>query len=239
VLPQSTLLAVIDHHTWRETSTTAAYVDVRPQLGSTSTIIVEYLQAAGLEPSSQLSTALFYGIKTDTMGLIRGANDHDVKAYFYLQPRIDFEALVEIERAQVPADYFAKLDATLRAARIYDRVVLAHIGSVSRPDMAAEMADLLLRLQGIEWVICTGVFKDRFILAVRTRSRRGGAGKLAQTIVGPQGTAGGHGAMAGGQVSLGDRDPGQLAAQLGELSLQYLKVDHKDCFKSLIQSGAQ
>jgi nanoRNase/pAp phosphatase (c-di-AMP/oligoRNAs hydrolase) len=225
LLPQSTLLAVIDHHAWRDTSAAAAYVDVRPELGATSTIITEYLQAAGVEPSPQLATALFYGIKTDTMGLIRGASDEDVSAYFYLQPRIDVEALVEIERAQVPAEYFEKLDATLHAACVYDGVVLAHMGAMSRPDMTAEMADLLLRLQGTQWTICTGVYKDTLILAIRTRSRRGGAGELAQEIVGQQGTAGGHGTMAGGQVPLRSRDAAELAAQLEQIALQSLAVE--------------
>ena len=225
LLPQSMLLAVIDHHAWRETSAAAEYVDVRPPLGATSTIVTEYLQAACVEPSLQLATALFYGIKTDTMGLIRGASDEDVEAYFYLQPRIDVEALIEIERAQVPAEYFQTLNATLRAARVYGSVVLAHVGMMSRPDMAAEMADLLLRLQGTQWVMCTGAYKDTLILAIRTRSRRGGAGALAQQIVGQQGAAGGHGTMASGQVPLDGQDAAQLAEQLGQIALQSLKVE--------------
>jgi nanoRNase/pAp phosphatase (c-di-AMP/oligoRNAs hydrolase) len=221
---QATSLAVIDHHPWREASATAAYADVRPELGATSTIVAEYLQAAGIEPPTQLATALFYGIKTDTMGLSRGASGADVAAYFGLQPRIDVEALVEIERAQVPAVYFQKLDAALHTALVYDDVVLAHVASMDRPDMAAEMADLLLRLRGIEWVICSGAYKDTLFLSIRTRSRRGDAGKLAQAIVGQQGSAGGHGSMAGGQVPLNGQDAAQMAAQLGQLALRYLRV---------------
>jgi len=224
LLPQSTILAVIDHHTWREASAVAGHVDVRPPLGATSTMVTGYLQAADVETSPQLATALFYGIKTDTMGLIRGASDEDVAAYFCLQPYIDVEALLEIERAQVPSEYFQKLDTTLHAARVYGDVLLVHIGAMSWPDMAAEIADLLLRLQGIQWVLCTGAYKDTLILSVRTRSRRGGAGALAQEIVGQQGTAGGHGTIAGGQVQLSGQDAAQVAAQLGQRVLQYLKV---------------
>ena len=91
--------------------------------------------------------------------------------------------------------------------------------------MAAEMADLLLRLRGSEWIICTGVYKDRLILAVRNRGSRGSAGELAQEIVGQQGTAGGHGTMAGGQVPLKGQDAAELVAQLGQFALQYLKVE--------------
>jgi nanoRNase/pAp phosphatase (c-di-AMP/oligoRNAs hydrolase) len=121
----STPALVIDHHPRREAPFTANFVDVRPEVGATSTILAEYLKTAGIEPAAQLATALFYGIKTDTMGLGRGISPEDVSAYFYLQTRVDVEALVQIERAQVPAEYFKSFDAALRAARVYNGVVIS------------------------------------------------------------------------------------------------------------------
>jgi nanoRNase/pAp phosphatase (c-di-AMP/oligoRNAs hydrolase) len=223
---QTSPTLVIDHHPLREESLTAPYADVRVELGATSTIITGYLQEAGIEPSRRLATGLFYGIKTDTMGLIRNASAEDVSAYFFLQPLIDVEALVRIERAQVPAEYFRRLSAALQAAQVHNGVVTSAIGSMSRPDMAAEMADLLMRLQGAQWVICTGVYKNELILAIRTRSRQGGAGRLALEIVGDRGTAGGHGVMAGGQIRLreGEDDPDRLSRQLMRRALAYLQV---------------
>lgn len=222
--PQSNATLVFDHHPRCKATASAAFADVRPDLGATSTILTEYLRAAGVEPTPQLATALFYGIKTDTMGLIRGASPADVEAYFYLQPRVDVTALIEIERAQVPAEYFKRLNAALQAARVYGDVVISYVGAMSRPDMAAEMADLLLRLKGTQWVVCTGAYQDDLILAVRSRHRKGGAGKLAQEIVGGQGTAGGHGVMAGGQIPLQNAAPELLAQQLGQRALIHLKV---------------
>jgi nanoRNase/pAp phosphatase (c-di-AMP/oligoRNAs hydrolase) len=222
--PKSTVAIVLDHHPWREATAAARFADVQPHIGATSTILTEYLQAAGIEPAPSLATALFYGIKTDTMGLGRAASRNDVAAYFYLQPRIDVQALVEIERAQVPAEYFQKLDTNLHAARVYPGVVISYMGPMGHPDLAAEMADLLLRLQGIRWAICMGLYKDRLILAVRTRSRRGGAEQLVQEIVGDRGTAGGHGTMAGGQVHPQGEDPERVARQIRQRALQYLQV---------------
>jgi nanoRNase/pAp phosphatase (c-di-AMP/oligoRNAs hydrolase) len=222
--PTYTAAIVIDHHPWRQATAAAHFADVRSDVGATSTILMEYLQAADIEPPPPLATALFYGIKTDTMGLGRGASQADVAAYFYLQPRIDIGALVEIERAQVSADYFQKLDTALHETRVYDSVVISYMGLMHRPDMAAEMADLLLRLEGTQWVICIGAYKGDLILAVRTRNPRGGAGNLAQEIVGDQGTAGGHGTMAGGQIALRSQEPDQMARQLSQRALEYLKV---------------
>jgi nanoRNase/pAp phosphatase (c-di-AMP/oligoRNAs hydrolase) len=218
------VVIVIDHHPRREGTASARFADVRLEIGSTSTILTEYLQAAKLEPNPQLATALFYGIKTDTMGLTRQASPADAAAYAYLQPRIDADALIEVERAQVPLGYFKSFAGTLRAARIYDQIVISYIGSMAYPDLVAEMANVLLRLEGFEWVICIGVYEDELVLAVRTRNREGGAGRLAQTLVGHQGTAGGHGAMAGGHLPLAGREPKRLASRFRQRALQHLGV---------------
>jgi nanoRNase/pAp phosphatase (c-di-AMP/oligoRNAs hydrolase) len=216
--------AVVDHHTWRAESAQAPFVDVRPEQGATSTIVTEYLQAAELDLPKGLATALFYGIKTDTMGLGRGAGLGDVAAYYYLQPLVDIEALVEIERAQVPASYFRSYVTAIQAARVYGPVVLAYIGGMSYPDQAAEIADLLSRLEGVQWVMCMGAYNDTLILAVRSRSRRTGAGQLVRAVVGNLGMAGGHGTMAGGQVPLRGADPAPMAERLGQAMLNQLKV---------------
>jgi nanoRNase/pAp phosphatase (c-di-AMP/oligoRNAs hydrolase) len=225
---------VFDHHPWREETAAAACADVRSDVGATSTILTEYLKATGIEPTPRLATALFYGIKTDTMGLGRGASPADAAAYFYLQPRIDVDALVEIERAQVPAEYFRSFDIALRAARVYHNVVIAYIGQMDYPDLAAEMADILLRLEGIRWAICMGAYQGELVLSVRTRGRRGGAGRLAQNMVENRGTAGGHGAMAAGHLPLAGEDPEQVAEHLSQRTLQYLKVPPDVVGSSLI-----
>ena len=67
----------------------ASFSDFRPRLGTTSTLLMQYLQAADVEPPLSLATALFYGIKTITMRLSRDTSPADAAAYSYFQPRID------------------------------------------------------------------------------------------------------------------------------------------------------
>lgn len=215
---------VIDHHPQRAETDRAAYADIRADVGATSTILTGYLQACGLDLPTPLATALFYGIQADTMGLSRGTCSADVAAYFYLQPRIDVQALADIENAQVPAAYFRTFDAALRSARVYDSTVIGYIGRMDYPDMAAEMADLLLRLDGARWVICMGAFEGTLIVSVRSRRARMRAEELVQAVVGEQGTAGGHGRMASGQIPLRDRDPEQVAEALRQRALHLLKL---------------
>lgn len=141
----STVDIVIDHPPWREATALARFADMRPEMGSTSAILTEYRQAAVLAPPPPLATTLFYGIITDTMGLGREASPADVAAYFFLQPKIDVDALIEIERTQVSVGYFKSFDTALGAARIYGHVLISYIGSLASPDLAAEMGNIFLR----------------------------------------------------------------------------------------------
>lgn len=222
--PELTPLIVVDHHPWREATAAAAFCDIRVRIGSTSTILNEYLRSAGIAPPPQIATGLFYGIKTDTLGLVRGASPTDVEAYFHLQSTIDVDALIEIERAQVPAEYFQRLDAALHGARVYEDAVISYVGPMRRPDLAAEMADLLLRLRDMQWAVCLGAYQGTLVLAARTRSRRLSAGRLVQSVVGNRGTAGGHSIMAGGQVPLFDQAPEALADHLTRRVLEFLEI---------------
>jgi nanoRNase/pAp phosphatase (c-di-AMP/oligoRNAs hydrolase) len=228
------VVLVIDHHAWREETATASFADVRPELGATSTVLTQYLQASGVEPPSSLATALFYGIKTVTMGLSRDTSPDDAAAYAYLQSRIDTAALARIEHAQVPADYFRSLDAALRAARMYDGLIFAYTAALTYPDLAAEMAEVLLRLEKARWVVCVGVYRDVLILSVRTRSQEDEAEKLVQAIVAQEGTAGGHGTMAGGQIPLAGTPSEQRALLLKRRALQHLSIPPESAGEPLI-----
>jgi nanoRNase/pAp phosphatase (c-di-AMP/oligoRNAs hydrolase) len=214
---------VVDHHPQREDVVSTGFIDVRPTLGATATILTEYLRAAELDLPQWLATALFYGIKTDTSGLIRGAAPADVAAFLYLQPLIDPAALLEIEQAQVPLAYFRQLYAAVRTAQVYQDVVIADLGTMAYPDIAGEVADLLLRLEGMQWSACLGVYDDVLVLSVRTRRKRGGAGRLVEAVVGGDGTAGGHGMAAGGQISLDSSTATTMTQTIIRRILTYLQ----------------
>lgn len=215
---------VIDHHPLLETTQEPPFVDIRPEVGASSTMLVEYLEAAALTIDSTLATALFYGIQTDTLGLQRSTTPLDREVFCSLLPQVDIEAIARIERAQVSPDYFRSVAETLHSACVYGGVIIAYMSELSYPDLAADMADFLLRMRGCRWVICMGIYKDTLFISVRTENKRG-AGQLVRTVVGTRGSAGGHGSMAGGQIHLAEGDSAEtLAAQLRTEFLQELSV---------------
>ncbi len=215
---------VIDHHPRPDIAYNPVFADIRPECGATATIMTQYLQAAAIQPPPDLATALFYGIKTDTLGLVRGATADDIDAYLYLQPLVDVNKLIMIENAQVPAAYFRQLNTTVEAASIYNDLVVSYIGPMGYPDLAGEMADLLLRMEGIQSSMCLGTFANVLIFSIRTRRPGGGAGSMARAVVTSGGSAGGHGAMAGGQVPLNDHDPASIANDIIRRFLEHLNT---------------
>ncbi len=225
---------VIDHHPIRQDSRRSAFTDVRSAYGATSTILTEYLQARSIEPSARLATALLYGIRSDTDDLGREACKADIDATMYLYPLADKRLLARIERERVPIKYFHTLSEALRRAVVYGPVVISQLRRLDNPDAAAEMADLLMRLEGVHAAFCYGVFDDAIVLSLRYFRDDAHAGDLMQDIVKGIGRGGGHGVAAGGQVpcAKGDREEERrLARLIRRRAYRALRVDTSERIK--------
>lgn len=206
---------VIDHHyPVRETVDNIAYADIRTEMGSTSTMLFQYLAAAGIQPDPILATAMFYGIKTDTRSLSRGASPADETAFLEMLHRLDQQELSRVELAGLSHEYFRSFSHGLLASRLYGQVIVARLGLMTQPDFAAEMADILIRLQDVQAALCLGQHADTLHISLRTKSMDQDAGKIVQQIIVPPGKAGGHGTMAGGQIPLQGEDIEPLLADI-------------------------
>jgi len=191
---------VIDHHPPRETSNRCRWVDVREDYGVTATIIYEYLIANEVTIDSKLATAIFYAIKSDTQDLGREANLPDREAYLSLFPTVDKQLLYQITNPRQPIEYFSAIRRTLDHARIYDKSVVADMQRVVFPELVAEMADFLLRLEGIEAVLAFGEYSGELVLSLRTSSANMNAGEMVKRLVLGVGLGGGHSLVAGGKI---------------------------------------
>lgn len=194
---------VFDHHFPRDLDgPEPALFDVGGEYGATSTKIVELFIAADVDPPTEIATALFYGIKTDTQNLARDASPADVTAYLWLVGKVDNRVLAEIENPQVPLDYFRVLNKAITRSKIYGKMIVSDLGEVYTPDLCAEVADRLLQVEGTKHALAVGWYEEALYLSLRTRSRAKNAGKILYSIVAGNGlgTAGGHGPMAGARI---------------------------------------
>lgn len=197
---------VVDHHVSPEDASVGqiAHVDVRTEVGATSSIVTSYLMHLKIPLSADVATGLFYGIRTDTADLSRNAGPVDAAAYDYLMPQIDREKLAQITTPDLPLAYYKALRDALNNIRIYDRVVLCSLGKISSPEMVAEVADLLVRLEGKEAVFCGGVVDEMYYVSVRTELFGRDAWYLIRDALDGEGSFGGHGSIAGGSIPLPD-----------------------------------
>ncbi len=204
---------VIDHHPLQEETRKVSFYDVREEVGATSSIVTSFLRETDTLIQPRLATALYYGIKSDTQDLGRGANALDADHYLFLFPIVQRELLNRIVYPKVSAEYFKVLNRAFNKARIQGSSLVTFIGKSKIPDMVAEVADMLLRHEGVEWVLAMGTFRKTIVFSIRTSEISGGAGILAQSIVRGIGYAGGHGMIAGGRVEL----KGRPIRELGEV----------------------
>lgn len=192
---------VIDHHPQYEVTPDLAFADLREGYGATSTILTEYLMDSRLRLETKIATALFYGIMAETQDLGREATTPDMDACSFLYPHTNKRRLAKIENARVPREYFAGFRAAIQSALISGRLVISELDEIRYPDMVAEMADFLLRLDEVDWAAAIGRYQDYLYVSLRTTHRDVNAGDLLQQVLGSD-HAGGHDMIAGGRVRL-------------------------------------
>jgi nanoRNase/pAp phosphatase (c-di-AMP/oligoRNAs hydrolase) len=193
---------VVDHHPVRQNTLNGPFFDIRPEYGATATILAEYMLAAGIEPTHGEATALIYAIRSETQDFAREYTGRDKSIYDRVFPRVNHRLLARIQSPRLPVTYFANLHDALENLESVDTLVISHLGPVEQPDIVPEIADLLLRIEGKTWALCTGFYNDRLYLSIRTTNGRAEAGSLMHRLLGRRGKGGGHGRTAGGWVDI-------------------------------------
>jgi len=193
---------VVDHHPLRQATTRSPFYDVRPELGASATLLTEYLQEAGIEIPRDLATALLYGIRSETQDLGREVAEADRSAYQVLFPLADAQILSAIARPRLPRAYFDQLSVALGSLQLSGASSICPLHEVIDPDFVPEMADLAVRMEGIQWTLAYGSFDQKLYVSIRTNDRGANAGELMQRVLEGIGRGGGHGMRAGGNVDL-------------------------------------
>jgi nanoRNase/pAp phosphatase (c-di-AMP/oligoRNAs hydrolase) len=218
---------VIDHHPVRPNTQNAPFYDIRPRYGATATVLGEYMLAAGVRPTHAEATALIYAIRSETQDFAREYTGPDKAIYDHFFPLANHRLLARIQSPRQPLTYFRNLHDALENLESVDTLILSHLGAVEQPDIVPEIADLLLRMEGKTWSLCTGLYGDRLYLSIRTTNTRADAGSLMHRLLRRRGKGGGHGRTAGGWVDLskipGEADRRRLQRDLGMRLARELK----------------
>ena len=191
---------VVDHHPLRPASLEAPWCDVREQAGATTSIVFGYLKELGIELDARTATAFLYALKSETRDLTREAGPSEREAYLELLPKVDYERLHAIVNPKLGREHFVTVDRALRAALVRGGLLTANLGTLDYPDLVAEVADLLLPFEKIQWVLCIGQHEGWVYCSIRTDLLSARAGELIRRILDGRGAGGGHGLVAGGRL---------------------------------------
>jgi nanoRNase/pAp phosphatase (c-di-AMP/oligoRNAs hydrolase) len=224
------LYAVIDHHDTPGDTTGVPFVDVRQTVGATCSVVTSYLIEQSIPIPARLGTGLLYGIETELGGYPREASELDDSALLYLYPLADKDLLSRIRNARLPQSYFGCLVQALQSSFIYDRLIVSWINDLPQPELAAEVADFLMRFEEVDWAMAAGVHEDKLILSIRSSAPRARAGDLLRKVVNGMGRAGGHDRRAGGTVQLRSTAPSAVDEVRAELRRRLLEaLDIEEC----------
>ena len=219
---------VVDHHP-EQPGYSSVFRDIRPDYGSTCTILTEHLRAVDVNISERTATAMLYAIKSDTLFFNRQTDRVDIEAFSYLYPLADPALIRKMEGAEITSE---RLDYVMRAhatGQLADQVFCAALGELPREDFIPYVADFFLQLEGVKWTVIGGIVDDSVVISVRNLGYSRNAGEFVRHYFAELGSAGGHRAMAKAVVPVkafnekfGELSPGQTSAQLQELITQFL-----------------
>lgn len=200
VFPAKTL-AVIDHH--RICTTLPDLKVVRPNLGSCSTIMYQLLQgeAYDVKNNRELSTALYYGLYTDTGGFAEIVHplDKDLRdeAGFdpelmtkYRNANLSLEDLQVLATSLLQSDYLDEYRASLVLTGPCDTNTLGII------------SDLMLEVDAVDICVVFNRQPGGIKISVRSCIDAVKANELAAELCRGIGSGGGHVGKAGGWIQM-------------------------------------
>jgi nanoRNase/pAp phosphatase (c-di-AMP/oligoRNAs hydrolase) len=186
---------VIDHHP-EQPGYAAVFKDIRPDYGSTSTILTEHLRAVDVNISERTATAMLYAIKSDTLFFNRQTNRVDLEAFSYLYPLADAAMIRKMEGAEITLERLDYVMKAYRGGTMADQVFCAFIGPSPREDFITYVADFFLQLEDVKWTVIAGIVNDALVISVRNLGYTKNAGEFVRRFFADIGSAGGHRAMA-------------------------------------------
>ncbi len=221
--------AVIDHHGSNE-SAPLEFCDVRTNTAASATIAALYLRQEQLEPDARLATSLLYALKTETRGGETTYSALDRRVLNWLTRLADPELLAEIEDAPLSRAYYSDMVLALQNTFLYDDCAFCLLPRAEGPEVVGEVADLLVRCQGVDKVFCGTVSSGDVVISVRTARDAGNATELLKQTLEGIGHGGGHDHRAGGKipgVCLGERMPCEIAEELKARWLSACRVNRQ------------
>jgi nanoRNase/pAp phosphatase (c-di-AMP/oligoRNAs hydrolase) len=160
------LVVVIDHHA-AQGELKAEFLDLRPQVRATATILTQYLQSGLLKLDTNNSehvkcaTALMHGLRSDTNRLMQ-AQEEDFLAAAYLSRFCDTQLLNSVLQASRSKRVMDVIERSLRNRMLKNNFSIAGVGYLRYDDRDAipQAADFLVTEENVHTAVVYGIVHD-------------------------------------------------------------------------------
>ncbi|MDD4137805.1 MAG: DHH family phosphoesterase [Methanoregula sp.] len=201
--PQTKIHIIIDHHKeGKYSSIQGGFVDIRPGIGATASIMTQYLQELDVPVDRRVATALLYGIRTDTKEFKRNVTPQDLSYAGFLLPLTDADLLDKIMSPSMSQETLDVIGKAIHERKVQSGYLFANIGYVMNRDALPQAAELLITLEGVNTALVYGITDNEIVISARNRDIRLHIGNALSEAFGEMGDAGGHPNMAAATLPL-------------------------------------
>lgn len=203
VPPGTPVQIVIDHHKPEDITVAAAeFVDIRPTMGATASILTQYLQELDVPVDRKVATGLLYGIRADTRDFRRNVTPQDLNYVAFLLPLADHDLLDKIMSPSLSKETLDVLGKAIQNRVIRSGYLFSNVGYIRNRDALPQAADYLINLEGVNTALIYGIGDTGIIMIARSRDVRLNLGTVLAEAFGEIGDAGGHPNMAAAVIPL-------------------------------------
>ncbi len=196
------IAAVIDHDD-ADLEELIDFVDLRPSVSSTSTILTKYIQEFDLSLSEETATALLYGIRSETLDFKRDTTPADLTAAAYLYPFANHDTLDQVESPNMSPETLDVLAEAITSREVRGSHLVSNAGFVRDPEVLGQAAKHLLDLEGITTTAVFGVGENTIYLAARSKDIRVDIARVLSDAFDETGNVLGHAQQATVEIPLG------------------------------------
>ena len=218
---QTKINVIIDHHKeGRHVASQGMFVDIRPGVGATASIMTQYLQELDVPVDKRVATALLYGIRTDTKEFTRNVTPQDLNYAGFLLPLTDADLLDKIMSPSMSQETLDVIGKAIHERKVQSGYLFANVGYVMNRDALPQAADLLITLEGVNTALVYGITDNAIVISARNRDIRLHIGNALSEAFGEMGDAGGHPNMAAATLPLHYFGRVENKAQLLEIVIE-------------------
>jgi nanoRNase/pAp phosphatase (c-di-AMP/oligoRNAs hydrolase) len=198
-------VAAIDHHEYMGDKG-YKFEDVRPEVGACSTIVAQYFKENGIELSSNIATALMYGIFMDTDNLTRGVCNLDIDMFYFLYNHTNISLINELKGNQISKDDLSDYARAFDGVEVYGELGFLCLESCNDSLLGAA-SDIVTTIAGVNVVVSYSIREEGIKFSTRSINSKVKANELVRYILNGVGFGGGHESMAGGFLPMENLDP--------------------------------